>query len=260
MNRRGSRSCHARPTIRAARRLADGRTSHRRPCRPGPTSRSRQKTSLRERLVPASRPREHRPDPCPAADRGIALPAVRGVVPARRARHVHARWRRVILLLWQEDAIRGAVEPDRPGVGSVRNVASGRDDRRRSPSCRSPPRGPPWRRSTFDGRPPGTATPSSPRCRSRPPSPVSGRSALRVVEPADDWATATGGLLLQALVMAVPVIVLERVATAAEGPRRPLRMTYLAAVAYLAILQGSARSRRSPPPTIRTSGRNSPRT
>ena len=46
-----------------------------------------------------------------------------------------------------------------------------------------------------------------------------------IVEPADDWATATGGVILQALVVAVPVILLERVATAAEGPRRPLRMT-----------------------------------
>jgi hypothetical protein len=59
-----------------------------------------------------------------------------------------------------------------------------------------------------------------------------------VVAPADDWATATGGILLQALVLAVPVILLERVATAAEGPRRPLRMTYLAALAYIAIVQG----------------------
>jgi len=72
------------------------------------------------------------------------------------------------------------------------------------------------------------------------PAAVAGVWALgaAIAEPADDWATATGVLLLQALVMAVPVIVLERVAMAAEGPRRPLRMTYLAAVAYLAILQG----------------------
>ena len=59
-----------------------------------------------------------------------------------------------------------------------------------------------------------------------------------IVEPADDWVTATSGLLLQALVMAVPVIVLLRVAMAAEGPRRPLRMTYIMAVAYLAVVQG----------------------
>jgi hypothetical protein len=59
-----------------------------------------------------------------------------------------------------------------------------------------------------------------------------------VVEPADDWMTATGGLILQAVVLAVPLIVLERVAMAAEGRRTPLRMTYVAAVAYLAILQG----------------------
>ena len=72
------------------------------------------------------------------------------------------------------------------------------------------------------------------------PAAVAGVWAIgaSIVEPADDWATATGGLLLQALVMAVPVLVLERVAMAAEGPRRPLRMTYLAAVAYLAIVQG----------------------
>ncbi len=72
------------------------------------------------------------------------------------------------------------------------------------------------------------------------PAAVAGVWALAasVVAPADDWATATGGLLLQALVMAVPVFVLERVASAAEGPRRPLRMSYLAAVAYLAVVQG----------------------
>jgi hypothetical protein len=72
------------------------------------------------------------------------------------------------------------------------------------------------------------------------PAAVAGVWAIgaAVVAPADDWATATAGLLLQALVLAVPVIVLERVAMAAEGPRRPLRMTYLAAIAYLAVLQG----------------------
>ena len=59
-----------------------------------------------------------------------------------------------------------------------------------------------------------------------------------IVEPADNWATATGGVILQALVLAVPVIVLEKVAMAADGRRRPLRMTYIAAVAYLAVLQG----------------------
>lgn len=59
-----------------------------------------------------------------------------------------------------------------------------------------------------------------------------------VVEPADSWVTATGGLILQAIVLAVPLFVLERVALAAEARRRPLRMTYFAAVAYVAILQG----------------------
>jgi hypothetical protein len=59
-----------------------------------------------------------------------------------------------------------------------------------------------------------------------------------VVEPADDWATATGGLILQAVVVAVPLFVLERMAAATEGPRRPLRLTYLAVVAYLAFLHG----------------------
>lgn len=59
-----------------------------------------------------------------------------------------------------------------------------------------------------------------------------------IVVPADDWATATGGLILQAIVMAFPVVVLERVAMAAEGPRRPLRLAYFTAVAFIAILQG----------------------
>ncbi|MGH9132394.1 MAG: hypothetical protein ACRDZZ_00550 [Ilumatobacteraceae bacterium] len=58
-----------------------------------------------------------------------------------------------------------------------------------------------------------------------------------VVEPAEDWATTTGGLILQAVVIAVPMLVLERVAMAAEGPRRPLRATYVAAVAYIVHLQ-----------------------
>jgi hypothetical protein len=59
-----------------------------------------------------------------------------------------------------------------------------------------------------------------------------------VVEPADDWATATGGLILQALVVAVPLFVLERVSAATEGPRRPLRLAYVAVVSYLAFLHG----------------------
>jgi hypothetical protein len=72
------------------------------------------------------------------------------------------------------------------------------------------------------------------------PAAVAGVWAIgaAVVEPADSWVTAAGGLILQAIVLAVPVLVLERVALAAEARRRPLRMTYLAAVAYLAILQG----------------------
>ena len=72
------------------------------------------------------------------------------------------------------------------------------------------------------------------------PAAVAGVWAIgaAVVEPADDWTTATVGLILQAIVLAVPVLVLERVALSVEGRRRPLRMTYLAAVAYLAILQG----------------------
>lgn len=59
-----------------------------------------------------------------------------------------------------------------------------------------------------------------------------------VVEPADDWATATGGLILQALVVAVPLFVLERVSAATEGPRRPLRLAYIAVVGYIAFLHG----------------------
>ncbi len=59
-----------------------------------------------------------------------------------------------------------------------------------------------------------------------------------VVEPADDWVTAAGGLILQALVVAFPLFVLERTSTATEGPRRPLRLAYVAAVAYLAFLHG----------------------
>ncbi|HEX4980760.1 MAG TPA: hypothetical protein VFV63_03640 [Ilumatobacteraceae bacterium] len=72
------------------------------------------------------------------------------------------------------------------------------------------------------------------------PAAVAGVWAIgaAVVAPADNWMTAAGGLVLQAIVVAVPVVVLERVARAAEGRRRPLRMTYFAAVAYLAILQG----------------------
>ncbi len=57
-----------------------------------------------------------------------------------------------------------------------------------------------------------------------------------VVDAADDWATATGGVILQAIVMAVPLLAIERVARAAEGPRRPLRLAYVAMVAYLAML------------------------
>ena len=65
-----------------------------------------------------------------------------------------------------------------------------------------------WPPSTSAGPPPAGAIPSSPPAI---PLAVAGVWAIGagIVEPADDWATATGGILLQALVLGVPVIVLD---------------------------------------------------
>ena len=93
---------------------------------PRPTSSSPPKASLRERSFACRAAHEHRSDPGPSADHRLALPAVRGVVPARGARHVHARWRCVDPAAVAGGAgVRCALEPDRPGVGSVRERCAG---------------------------------------------------------------------------------------------------------------------------------------
>lgn len=68
---------------------------------------------------------------------------------------------------------------------------------------------------------------------------VAGVWAVRreIVEPADAWWVAALGMGLQALLMALPIVALERVAEVAEARRRPLRATYLLGVLCLAAVQ-----------------------
>ena len=61
--------------------------------------------------------------------------------------------------------------------------------------------------------------------------------ATQVAE-ADGPVTRAVGIAIQAAFLAIPLIVMERVAEAAEARHRPLRATYVIAVAYLAHLQG----------------------
>jgi len=61
--------------------------------------------------------------------------------------------------------------------------------------------------------------------------------ATQVAE-ADGPVTRAVAIAIQAAFLAIPLIVLERVAEAAEARHRPLRATYVIGVAYLAHLQG----------------------
>lgn len=64
----------------------------------------------------------------------------------------------------------------------------------------------------------------------------------RVVGPAldkDDWIGTLGGLALQAVFLAVPLLVLERLADAAEARHRPARVAYATTVGFLIVLQVS---------------------
>jgi hypothetical protein len=58
------------------------------------------------------------------------------------------------------------------------------------------------------------------------------------VADAEGPITKAVGIAIQAAFLAVPVIALERIAEAAEARHRPLRATYVIAVAYVAHLQG----------------------
>jgi hypothetical protein len=58
------------------------------------------------------------------------------------------------------------------------------------------------------------------------------------VADADGPVTRAVGIAIQAALLAIPLVVMERVAEAAEARHRPLRATYIIGVAYLAHLQG----------------------
>ncbi len=58
-----------------------------------------------------------------------------------------------------------------------------------------------------------------------------------IVAGSDDVVTHASGWVLQVVMLGIPMIFLERIATAAEARHRPLRATYLIAAAYLAQLQ-----------------------
>jgi hypothetical protein len=59
----------------------------------------------------------------------------------------------------------------------------------------------------------------------------------QIVEPSDDWLGEAGGVALQALALAVPLVVYEYVAGAVDARRNPARATYLVGVGSAAMIQ-----------------------
>lgn len=67
-------------------------------------------------------------------------------------------------------------------------------------------------------------------------------AADRVVMPAldnDDWVGTLGGLALQAVAVALPLLVLERLADAAEARHRPARVACVTTFGFLAVIEVS---------------------
>jgi len=58
-----------------------------------------------------------------------------------------------------------------------------------------------------------------------------------VIAGSEDAVTQAAGWVLQAIMLAIPLLFLERVATAADARHRPLRATYLIAIGFVAQLQ-----------------------
>lgn len=58
-----------------------------------------------------------------------------------------------------------------------------------------------------------------------------------IVGEADDWVGEVSGYVLQCVFLAIPLLALLRIAQAAEARNRPLRATYVVAIAYVAQLQ-----------------------
>lgn len=59
----------------------------------------------------------------------------------------------------------------------------------------------------------------------------------RIVSEADDNLAIAGGIALQAVFLMIPLLALERVATAAEAKHQSIRFSFVLAVAYLALLE-----------------------
>ena len=58
----------------------------------------------------------------------------------------------------------------------------------------------------------------------------------QIIAEANDWIGEVAGFVLQLVFLAIPLLALERVATAAEARHRPLRATYIMSALYLAHL------------------------
>ncbi len=59
----------------------------------------------------------------------------------------------------------------------------------------------------------------------------------QMVSESDDWVGKGSGFVLQAVLLAVPLLALERVAEAGDARHGPLRASYMIAVVYLAQMQ-----------------------
>jgi hypothetical protein len=59
----------------------------------------------------------------------------------------------------------------------------------------------------------------------------------QVIAESSDWVGEAAGFVLQAVVLAIPLLALERLAQAAEARHRPLRATYIVTLIFLAHIQ-----------------------
>ena len=66
---------------------------------------------------------------------------------------------------------------------------------------------------------------------------LAGREVVAPALDNDDWIGVGGGLALQAVLLAVPLLAVERVADTAAARRRPARVAYVMALGFVAVAQ-----------------------
>lgn len=66
---------------------------------------------------------------------------------------------------------------------------------------------------------------------------LAGREVVAPALDSDDWIGAAAGLALQAVLLAIPLLAVERVADTAAARRRPARVAYVMALGFVAVAQ-----------------------